>query len=475
MAYDQQRYKYLSLDVLYAMTRSSVILLLFAFASVSGCEPSGPTTSVTISLSGLENEKLEAFNMVEDIYYELSGARDSFNITLHKEMILDLKVGFQHSYIHVQPGDQLTVDTLSSYPLTFGVIESPSKENQYLVDFNAKAQEAMDNFVLSDVTKLPPDRFLLSTDSMYADLIKLITEINNDTAVSDVFKSAMEKRYTAITVNGLSFYPSLYKRHNGKEPILPDNFFSQFEESDKTDLDYLLFVEGRDAVSFYHSKDLDYLDFDSVNDFFEASLQTAKEQYGNSKVTKYCNLITLINMISRGGLDEVQELITDYRGFAKEGYFNEKLDEAIRPWAALISGKPAPDFKAVTRHGAHVQLSELKGKKVYVDVWATWCGPCIAEIPFLKKLETELHDENIKFVSVSIDEVKDAEKWKNFITNKNLTGLQLMAEGDWTSDIATAFNIKAIPRFLLIDEAGNIISANALRPSDKNVKDLLLN
>ena len=168
-------------------------------------------------------------------------------------------------------------------------------------------------------------------------------------------------------------------------------------------------------------------------------------------------------------------MIDDFKASVTNKYLLAKVDEYIAPWVNLKAGLVAPDFVAKKRDDEEVKLSSLKGKKVYIDVWATWCGPCIKEIPALKTLEKELQEEPIEFVSISIDQLKDKEKWLEFIEEKELSGLQLFADGDWTSDLTTAYNIKGIPRFLLIDEAGKIISANAPRPSAPNIREVLLN
>jgi thiol-disulfide isomerase/thioredoxin len=116
-------------------------------------------------------------------------------------------------------------------------------------------------------------------------------------------------------------------------------------------------------------------------------------------------------------------------------------------------------------------MNDLKGKVVLVDVWATWCGPCRAEIPHLKKLEEELKDKNIEFVSISVDEEKDRSKWKNMIEKEQLGGTQLFASG-W-SEIAKYYNITGIPRFMVFDQQGKIVSVNSPRPSQPELKQLL--
>ena len=118
-------------------------------------------------------------------------------------------------------------------------------------------------------------------------------------------------------------------------------------------------------------------------------------------------------------------------------------------------------------------LESLKGKYVYIDVWATWCGPCIREIPYLKEVEKDYHNKPVSFVSISIDEPKDYEKWKTMVSEKELGGIQLIADNNWNSKFVKEYAILGIPRFILIDPQGNIVSADAPRPSDPALRTLL--
>lgn len=131
-----------------------------------------------------------------------------------------------------------------------------------------------------------------------------------------------------------------------------------------------------------------------------------------------------------------------------------------------LAGAASPQFEYENHKGGKSKLSDYKGKYVYIDNWATWCGPCRAEIPSLKKIEEKYHGKNIEFVSISIDEKKDHEKWKTFVTDKQLGGVQLFADNAWNSQFMIDYAITSIPRFILIGPDGKIVDANAKRPSD---------
>lgn len=139
--------------------------------------------------------------------------------------------------------------------------------------------------------------------------------------------------------------------------------------------------------------------------------------------------------------------------------------------ATLKPGDKGYEFKYEDKNGKMVSFSDFKGKVVLVDTWATWCGPCKVEIPHLKKLEKEMESKDVAIVSISVDEEKDKEKWKQMIQDENLGGVQLFAKG-W-SEITKYYKITGIPRFMVFDKQGKIVTVDAPRPSSPELKTLL--
>jgi thiol-disulfide isomerase/thioredoxin len=137
-------------------------------------------------------------------------------------------------------------------------------------------------------------------------------------------------------------------------------------------------------------------------------------------------------------------------------------------------GSPAIDFKFPDKDGKEIALSNFKGQLVYIDIWATWCGPCKQELPHLKKLETEYHNnKNIVFLSVSTDASKDRKKWEDYLVKEDLKGVQLFAGDDARDGIIKPYKVSGIPRFVLVGKDGNIISSDAPRPSSSEIRPLL--
>ncbi len=180
------------------------------------------------------------------------------------------------------------------------------------------------------------------------------------------------------------------------------------------------------------------------------------------------NKVGVDTMVVNSSLTEVEGMVKSYRD-----YFGKTID--LR---AKFYGKPSPSFDDYMNiDGSKTSLSDLKGKFVYVDVWATWCGPCKAEIPSLKKVEEAYHGKNIAFVSMSIDDdrshggswEKAEENWRAMVADKELKGIQIFAPKGWQSEFVTGFEIRGIPRFILIGPDGNIIDASAPRPSSESL------
>ena len=172
------------------------------------------------------------------------------------------------------------------------------------------------------------------------------------------------------------------------------------------------------------------------------------------------------------GTGNVEEFTKRFREFAGEhaniadGMYKQFM-EVKKAKEKTASGVPAPDITLDLPDGKQVQLKDIcKGKFTYIDVWATWCGPCKMEIPFMEKLvERFKGNDKVMFISISVDENVDA--WKKMIEKDKPQWAQYNIHGKTNQQFSADWGITGIPRFIMIDKDGNIFAADATRPSNE--------
>jgi thiol-disulfide isomerase/thioredoxin len=166
--------------------------------------------------------------------------------------------------------------------------------------------------------------------------------------------------------------------------------------------------------------------------------------------------------------------LTSARGLANDLAKAEVSQELKSDAEALIKkfdrvGKPlALKFKAVD--GRDVNLESLKGKVVLIDFWATWCGPCMAELPTVKGTHAKLNPKGFEIIGISLDHEKDA--LQKVLTERSMTWPQYFEEGD-SNKFADEFEVASIPTLWLVDKKGNLRDLNGRENLAEKVEKLL--
>lgn len=287
----------------------------------------------------------------------------------------------------------------------------------------------------------------------------IIVKIDKEGKFSQAFNVTKPTTFTAVYKNAFGLYVA--NGTNLKIEIDTKEFSKSltFTGKGETENNFLKFKAEQDNILFgddykeYY--DLDQAAFDqktttyikNITDYLEAKKSVLNPVFVTSQKEK-------LKTFEKDNLLQYQE--------------QQKINKALAP------GNDSPEFNNyINFAGGTSSLKDFRGSYVYIDVWATWCGPCKYEIPFLQKVEEAYHGKNIKFVSVSVDFLKDEAKWRKMITDKKMGGIQLLADKDNESSFIQEYFIYGIPRFILLDPNGKIINYDAPRPSEEKLKTLL--
>lgn len=202
----------------------------------------------------------------------------------------------------------------------------------------------------------------------------------------------------------------------------------------------------------------------SKSEFINRTYQNTDNVFTTQWERDYIKARLLYEQIDKHGITNMQKSVDDFNSLklAVPAY-KKAVQKVYDKWALTMPGAQAPEILGTDIDGNEVKLSDFRGKLVYIDVWATWCGPCRKEIPHLQKTEEMFHDKDVVFLSVSID--NDRKKWEKMVVDQSLGGVQIQMPGGWGSKICKEYNITGIPRFMLIDADGKVIDTKTMRPS----------
>ena len=163
------------------------------------------------------------------------------------------------------------------------------------------------------------------------------------------------------------------------------------------------------------------------------------------------------------------------RSLAKEIAASNASEETKTRAEGLLTkldalGKPLP-IKFTAIDGREVDLAKLTGKVVLVDFWATWCGPCVAELPNVKEAYNKLHDKGFEIVGISFD--KDKSALEKFVADREMKWPQYFDGKMWGNEYGQKYGINGIPSMWLVDKKGNLRDMNARGALEEKVAKLL--
>ncbi len=384
-----------------------------------------------------------------------------------------LVIDYQTINVFIVPGDRITLTgDFRTLPGSTKFTGDHANENNYLISFeNLKTTTQPTDFHMFFTQK--EEEFIAAVESRTATLNANQQEYQKkngpfDAIFADILADEISYEAAMVKMN----YPEYFKYLNPDSTLILSDTYDSFLQNIETDSEENLMLPS------YKNFLLMYLEFKANNDSIDVNTAFAVRKFNiigklfqNQKV-KDLLYFQLLKQTLDASVNDAALIIKQFNDLQHNAAYKSEINNTFNSWAHLLEGKPAPGFSYSSINGKKVSLHNLRGKVVYIDVWATWCGPCLKELPHLEKLQEDLKRKEISFVSISIDQ--DHNAWQNMVGGKKMKGVQLYAENAWNSTIVSDYLIRGIPRFIIIDKDGKIINANAPRPSSSEIRTYLM-
>lgn len=164
------------------------------------------------------------------------------------------------------------------------------------------------------------------------------------------------------------------------------------------------------------------------------------------------------NIYGYGTAEEIQKGLAMLDTSLTRSPYVKAMQARLHKLEQVSVGRPAPDFSMADSTGVSRSLSELKGKVVLIDFWASWCGPCRRENPNVVKVYQQFKDKNFTILGVSLDQKRD--NWLKAISDDRLTWNHVSDLAGWQNSAAQLYGVNSIPHTVLIDASGVILARN---------------
>lgn len=365
-----------------------------------------------------------------------------------------------------RPGEEMEMD-LSTEKVIFG--KDAAERNRFMQDFHEqqKRWRKENPAPLTDVTA-----YQAGMNKQYEAFQAYMknTKIPDLNIAGILATDVLVQHYSALLK-----YPFLYQVVTGNTVELPDEYYTFLKKVDLSSpylenlgntnsflQEYFTAMESRGYLPT--GKD-DYL-------VKRASLipgETVRENYLLNEIEK----VELFgyNQYLGKQLEKLSPFMVTPKGKLKFEELSRKYSEMAEANKQFNAGQPAFDFAGKDVNGKEHRLSDYKGSVVVVDIWNTGCKPCIAEIPYMKKLENQFQGKDVVFISYSLD--TDAGEWTRFLKTHNMEGNQWVNTEAFKSSFAKNYHVRFIPRFMVFDKAGNIVDVYAPRPYNPRLEQLI--
>lgn len=364
---------------------------------------------------------------------------------------------WKKSTVYLEPGKDFEMEwDLTPAALTVNVTSKKSQINPYL------SSGELTGPVMGDFGK-KPEEILDILEEYEANCYKVLES------------KKLEKEFVEKEKQRISYWIYGFLAQYAQQKACGDDIYDKLQELSSKEDAWL--VQMPEYTNYQYSAitalALRDMDVENTPDFqakaVTAILEYAAENIHNNDLKQYIIGTNAVALVANNGYEGAERVKEIFDQNITDPEIQHAFKVAWENGDILKEGRPSPDFSFPDINGKNISLADLRGKYVYIDIWATWCVPCKGELPHLKKLEETFKGMNIAFVSLSCD--RDKSKWEAMVKEQNLGGIQLW--GDEDNEFLRKYRAQSIPRFIFLGPDGRIINPDMTRPSDPKTMEAL--
>ncbi|MDO9138664.1 MAG: TlpA disulfide reductase family protein [Lutibacter sp.] len=418
----------------------------------------------TIKLS--TNDKYKLYNQKNENINIILNSENRFTDTLNiSDGYYNLEIGNNNFILFLKSGNNLNLESDNS---KLNISGTGKIENKYLVERNNLDSKLASINYWDHYYKLNENDFLNLADSIYQCRIELIRKHKIEDKRFHFIETTfaeMDREHKFLN------YP--FTRQSLNQDYIPSkdfpNVFAKTNINDDRLLDipyFTLMMFSNIANKIVVKNDTR---FDAKLDYLRLAISDRLGQT-NPKLKEEIAFLTADFTIDK--TDSLDLFFKTYKDFTKNEEYLNKITTKYLNLKGISKGKQAPNFEFKNENGELISLADFQGYVIYLDIWATYCKPCLEEIEPSKELQKKLSNQKIKFVNICIESKR--ESWLNLIKEKEFTGIQLYCTKEDEEKFKESYVVQGIPSYIIIDKEGKIYDINAKRPSDAKVEKELL-
>lgn len=391
-----------------------------------------------------------------------------FSTDLEDPVLAYLQCGDKSVEMYLYPGDKINIDfDVNNFPNSIRIEGKSSGLNTYLLEERKTFASSLESVVKKSET-LSPEEFVDFAKTLNKKRNQFFDKYQKKHDLTPLDKSFIESNLNYAFATMMFNYEDVQQYIQRKDIIdLPKNYYSFLKNIPLTVEDVLPNIHYVDFINQFleHQKE-------KGDNQFLTKTELAK-QFFKGEVLAFVQAKELATVCQLGKAHLYGNSIQEFIANNEHEQYNNVLRAIYNENKPIQVGSTAPDFALTDIDGNSVHLSDLKGKVVCIDFWATWCRPCIKSMTYSQRMVNQYKGKDVEFLYVSMDE--NASSWEGYVKGQNLTGkhLNAMSGKGYLSDIAKLYKVKQLPTYVIVDKDGKVAFNKAGSPGNSVLRNLI--